>query len=151
MPSFGAVERQPVPSELFGPRWVGLPGRPSAAARRCPDRFESSGAALEDDALWAHLVETIQSAAEGRATFAPAVVSRVAHRIKNLTQANSGGAVSEQQSLSDRETEVAHLVTMWLAQKQVARRLGVKTPTVKSHLRSILRKLHLRGRRRDLM
>lgn len=115
-------------------------------------RWVEAGATayLEDDASWAHLVETIQSAAEGRATFSPAVVSRVVHRIENSRQANSGGAVTKQQSLSERETEVAHLVTMRLAQKQVARRLGVKTPTVKSHLRSIYRKLHLRGRR-DLM
>ena len=105
---------------------------------------------LEDDASWAQLVETIQSAAEGRATFSPAVISRAVHRIENLKQAHSGGAVSEQQSLSDREAEVAQLITMRLAQKQVARRLGVKTPTVKSHLSSIYRKLHLRGRR-DLM
>jgi DNA-binding NarL/FixJ family response regulator len=48
--------------------------------------------------------------------------------------------------LSQRETEVLHLVARGLANKQVARTLGITESTVKSHVSGILSKLGLPSR-----
>lgn len=49
----------------------------------------------------------------------------------------------EPSSLSPREAEVAELVATGFRNKQISRRLEIKLPTVKSHVRNILKKLQL--------
>jgi two-component system, NarL family, nitrate/nitrite response regulator NarL len=49
-------------------------------------------------------------------------------------------------SLSNRERQVADLVCCGLANKEIARNLGVLEGTVKTHLNSIFQKLHIRNR-----
>jgi DNA-binding NarL/FixJ family response regulator len=49
-------------------------------------------------------------------------------------------------SLTPRETEVVRLVSQGLANKVVATKLGVCEGTVKIHLHSIYRKLHVKNR-----
>ena len=49
-------------------------------------------------------------------------------------------------ALSQRETEVLYLVARGLANKQVARELGITESTVKTHVSGILAKLGLASR-----
>ena len=48
--------------------------------------------------------------------------------------------------LSHRETEVLHQVARGLANKHVARELGITESTVKTHIGSLLAKLGVRNR-----
>jgi two-component system nitrate/nitrite response regulator NarL len=50
------------------------------------------------------------------------------------------------QSLTRRETEVVRLVSQGLANKVIARELGVREGTVKIHLHSVFRKLRISSR-----
>ena len=53
------------------------------------------------------------------------------------------------QELSPREREVTALLCLYYTNSQIARRLSISTPTVKTHVRNILRKFGL-IRRSDL-
>ena len=53
------------------------------------------------------------------------------------------------QELSPREREVTALLCLYYTNSQIARRLSISTPTVKTHVRNILRKFSL-SRRSDL-
>jgi len=53
------------------------------------------------------------------------------------------------QELSPREREVTALLCLYYTNSQIARRLSISTPTVKTHVRNILRKFGL-SRRSDL-
>ena len=55
-------------------------------------------------------------------------------------------SMGRHQALSERETEVLYLVARGLANKQVARDLGIAESTVKCHVSGILTKLGLPSR-----
>ena len=55
-------------------------------------------------------------------------------------------SMGRHQALSERETEVLNLVARGLANKQVARDLGIAESTVKCHVTAILTKLGLASR-----
>ena len=61
---------------------------------------------------------------------------------------NLDGQVDPQhaEALTEREVEVLRLVARGLSNKEVGAALSISPLTVKSHLRSILDKLQLRGR-----
>jgi DNA-binding NarL/FixJ family response regulator len=50
------------------------------------------------------------------------------------------------QALTRRETEIVRLVSQGLANKVIARELGVREGTVKIHLHSVFRKLRISSR-----
>jgi two-component system, NarL family, response regulator LiaR len=56
------------------------------------------------------------------------------------------GVVGRHAALSERETEVLCLVARGLANKQIARELGITPSTIKCHVGSILGKLDLLSR-----
>ena len=53
------------------------------------------------------------------------------------------------QELSPREREVTALLCLYYTNSQIAKRLSISTPTVKTHVRNVLRKFGL-SRRSDL-
>jgi len=53
---------------------------------------------------------------------------------------------AEEVNLSKRETEILDLLTMGLANKEIADRLGLSVETVRVHLRRIYDKLHVHSR-----
>jgi DNA-binding NarL/FixJ family response regulator len=55
-------------------------------------------------------------------------------------------SMGRHEALSQRETEVMYLVARGLANKQVARELGIAESTVKCHVSGILEKLGLPSR-----
>jgi DNA-binding NarL/FixJ family response regulator len=80
------------------------------------------------------LLSAIRSAARGHAPIDP----RVAHALLPQRPEPADLAASE---LSPREAEVLRLVAEGLANKQIARRLGITERTVKAHVGSIFRRI----------
>jgi DNA-binding NarL/FixJ family response regulator len=85
----------------------------------------------------AQLLAAIRSAARGDSPLDP----RVARTILHTRRATP--AVSE---LTDREQEVLTLVGRGLANKQIARALGIREGTVKAHLTSVFQRIGVHDR-----
>jgi DNA-binding NarL/FixJ family response regulator len=93
-----------------------------------------AAAYLLKDARIDHLLRTIRGAGAGQVALPAQTAARMVHLV-------SGHTV-----LSRRETEVLNLVARGLANKEVARELGVTRSTVKAHVSAILSKLGLPSR-----
>jgi DNA-binding NarL/FixJ family response regulator len=89
------------------------------------------------------LVDAIRVVAAGEALLAPTVTRRLLDRFaRDLAEPS---AVSLD-ALTEREQEILSLVAQGLSNAEIAERLVVGESTVKTHVSSILRKLHLRDR-----
>ena len=75
-----------------------------------------------------------------------AISRRIATRLLEEFQTRDP-ATEPEERLTTRELEVLQLVAARLANKEIAQRLSISENTVKNHLKSILAKLHLPGRR----
>lgn len=98
-----------------------------------------------------YLVKTIRSAdlleqLHGLARGEAAIERRLATRILEEFRRQEAPAEPDA-GLTTRELEVLELVAGRLSNKEIATRLWISEHTVKNHLKSILRKLHLRSRR----
>jgi DNA-binding NarL/FixJ family response regulator len=81
----------------------------------------------------------VRAAAEGNSPLDPKA-ARV------LLDARRGGGVNAAQQLTAREVEVLRLVGEGMANKQIARRLGIAERTVKAHLTSVFQTLGVADR-----
>jgi two-component system nitrate/nitrite response regulator NarL len=90
------------------------------------------------------LAEVLSSAADGDAVFAPVVVAQLARRVAALTAARRTSALPS--GITRRELQVLELLEAGLSNKEIAARLNVELQTVKNHVHSILRKLHVQRR-----
>lgn len=95
----------------------------------------------------AQLVEMIYAAHQGEAAINPLLASRILEEFRHLTPAENApeGGLSDE-LLTPREREVLTLVARGLIDREIARQLTVSVYTVKSHVRSILQKLHVATR-----
>ncbi len=84
----------------------------------------------------------LEAVGRGEAAITPATAARVLRRFVKgeVDQVDPGG------ELTDRETEVLHLVTAGLRNREIASRLGISENTVKYHIRNILERLHAKSR-----
>ena len=55
-------------------------------------------------------------------------------------------SITDEASLSPRETEILELLCEGLANKEIAERLDISTETVRVHLKNVYEKLHVRSR-----
>lgn len=134
-----------------------LPSARVVAVGRRPDepnvvRTIEAGASawLENGASYAELVEAIQAAAAGCATGTLEMLVEIGRRIDMLTETKELPTARPLQALSKRETDVAQLMALGLANKQIARRLRIKVSTTKKHAHNVLSKLRIE-RRRELV
>jgi DNA-binding NarL/FixJ family response regulator len=83
------------------------------------------------------LLEAIRSAARGHSPLDP----RVARTVLHARRESAPGA-----ELTDREQQVLRLVGQGMANKQIARALGIREGTVKAHLTNVFQRIGVRDR-----
>jgi DNA-binding NarL/FixJ family response regulator len=92
---------------------------------------------LLKDARAAELQRAVKAAAAGQVELSPQAAARLMHEV---------AAPEHPDSLSEREVEVLRLLARGLANKEIARDLGIVERTVKAHVSNILGKLGVQSR-----
>jgi DNA-binding NarL/FixJ family response regulator len=95
------------------------------------------------------IVEFLNGVAEGEAALSGAVARRLLEQVREGA-AHSGVPDSIAQALSARELEVLLLLDEHLGTDEIAKRLFISEHTVRSHVKSLLRKLAVSSRREAL-
>jgi len=102
------------------------------------------------------LIDMLRAALAGEAAIPPRLAGRMLEEFRRLSavpgpdesrEKPSRAASEEAAELSPRELDVLALVAQGLTDKEIAHSLSLSVHTVKSHLRNILAKLHVSGRR----
>lgn len=92
---------------------------------------------------FSEIAKTVRSAAGGTQI----IPERIGVRLFNeLRKENSNRVVFGHGALTPREQDIARLVAEGLRNKEIAAKLSIEVETVKTHVRSVLRKLGLRNR-----
>jgi two-component system nitrate/nitrite response regulator NarL len=96
------------------------------------------------------IVEFLRGAAEGEAALSGSIARRLLDRVRDGRHADAGVPDSIARLLSAREVEVLLLLDDHLGTDQIATRLFISEHTVRSHVKSLLRKLGVSSRRQAL-
>lgn len=99
---------------------------------------------LKDDSP-EDLIRAIHAVHGGHSLLSPPVAAQVVRRVRAMAEQHPAGPAGAA-VLSPREQEVLQLVRRGFRNREIAEALSVSIPTVKAHIRSILRKLNLRSR-----
>lgn len=86
------------------------------------------------------LVSTLYDVMRGEAQVSPRIAGALLRRLGDV--ASGRCAPTSSSPLTPREEEIASLVADGLSNKQIARRLRIRVPTVKNHVHNILEKLN---------
>jgi DNA-binding NarL/FixJ family response regulator len=87
------------------------------------------------------VLEAIRNAREGGAPMSGQIARRV---VQSFHEATSKGV--DTTTLTDREREILDFLSQGFANKELADKLNISVPTVRTHLRHIYEKLHVRSR-----
>jgi len=90
--------------------------------------------------------EAIRTIAAGDALLAPSVTRQLLDRFRDRLPGPAGESDARIGDLTDRELEVLKLVARGLSNREIAERLVLAEPTVKTHVSHMLLKLDLRDR-----
>jgi DNA-binding NarL/FixJ family response regulator len=93
------------------------------------------------------IAEFLHGAANGEAALSGAVARRLVERVRNGNGRGSGVPDDIAATLSAREVEVLLLLDEHLGTDEIAKRLFISEHTVRSHVKSLLRKLGVSSRR----
>jgi DNA-binding NarL/FixJ family response regulator len=96
------------------------------------------------------LVEFLHSAVRGEAALSGAVARRLLEQVRTGARPDAGIPDTVAGRLSARELEVLLLLDEHLGTDQIAKRLFISEHTVRSHVKSLLRKLEVSSRREAL-
>jgi DNA-binding NarL/FixJ family response regulator len=96
------------------------------------------------------IVEFLRGVANGEAALSGAVARRLLEQVRVGGRRGSGVPDSIAAALSARELEVLLLLDEHLGTDEIARRLYISEHTVRSHVKSLLRKLGVSSRREAL-
>jgi DNA-binding NarL/FixJ family response regulator len=96
------------------------------------------------------LAEFLEGVAHGEAALSGQVAKRLLDRVRDGGRLDSGVPESIARELSAREVEVLLLLDEHLGTDQIAKRLYISEHTVRSHVKSLLRKLNVPSRREAL-
>jgi DNA-binding NarL/FixJ family response regulator len=93
------------------------------------------------------LLAAIRQVSSGDAPITPRMAGKLVDAFATMSMERPNEyADAETETLTEREVEVLRLVARGLSNKEIGSSLSISPLTVKSHLRSILDKLSLRGR-----
>jgi len=98
---------------------------------------------LPREATLADIRSALEHVARGEVYCPPAIVETLLETVSRQTRGTLRVVLA---GLTEREQEVADLVGCGLSNKQIAQRLCIEVPTVKSHVHNILVKLHVARR-----
>ena len=93
------------------------------------------------------IVDFLRGVAQGEAALSGAVARRLLEQVREGGGRSSGVPDSIAEALSARELEVLLLLDDHLATDEIAKRLFISEHTVRSHVKSLLRKLGVSSRR----
>jgi DNA-binding NarL/FixJ family response regulator len=96
------------------------------------------------------IAEFLRGVAQGEAALSGEIARRLLDEVRNGGSRRSGVPDSIARTLSAREVEVLLLLDEHLGTDQIARRLFISEHTVRSHVKSLLRKLGVSSRREAL-
>jgi DNA-binding NarL/FixJ family response regulator len=108
-------------------------------------RAGASGFLLKD-VTPSDFVAALRVVAAGDALLAPGVTRRLLDRFADRLPPVSDARQAGLEELTDREVEVLKLVARGLSNREIAERLVLAEPTVKTHVSHVLDKLDLRDR-----
>ena len=98
----------------------------------------------------ARIVEFLRGAAQGEAALSGAVARRLLEQVRENGGRSTGVPDEIAAALSARELEVLLLLDEHLGTDEIAQRLFISEHTVRSHVKSLLRKLGVSSRREAL-
>ncbi len=90
------------------------------------------------------MVDAVRRSLGGELLCPPRIASSLFNRVGSLAVAGEAAPVTAR--LTCREREITSLVVLGLANKEIARRLGLSGSTIRNHVHNILQKLDLRRR-----
>jgi DNA-binding NarL/FixJ family response regulator len=96
------------------------------------------------------IAEFLDGVARGEAALSGEVARRLLDRVRDGGRLDSGVPESIAEQLSAREVEVLLLLDEHLGTDEIAKRLFISEHTVRSHVKSLLRKLSVSSRREAL-
>jgi DNA-binding NarL/FixJ family response regulator len=96
------------------------------------------------------IADFLRGVANGEAALSGAVARRLVERVRESGGRASGVPDEIARSLSAREVEVLLLLDEHLGTDEIAKRLFISEHTVRSHVKSLLRKLNVSSRREAL-
>jgi DNA-binding NarL/FixJ family response regulator len=96
------------------------------------------------------IVEFLRGAAEGEAALSGSIARRLLDNVRDGGNGNDGVPDAIASALSAREVEVLLLLDDHLGTDEIAARLFISEHTVRSHVKSLLRKLGVSSRREAL-
>jgi len=92
------------------------------------------------------MLSSLRGAVHGEAAITRALGGRILEEFRRVSQRGVSVSTEKMVSLTMREQEVLKLVAEGETNKEIAKSLNVSIHTVKSHMRKILAKLHLKKR-----
>jgi DNA-binding NarL/FixJ family response regulator len=101
---------------------------------------------LLKDAGRERLVEAVHTVAQGDALVAPTVLERLVSHYVRRPPPGASDRPEALRELSEREVEVLRHIGRGRSNAEIAQELVISLPTVKTHVRSVLRKLGARDR-----
>jgi two-component system, NarL family, nitrate/nitrite response regulator NarL len=109
-------------------------------------RLVEAGAAgyVPRDATVEDLLDVLEAVCRGELVCSPGIAGSLVRRVAALASDRPPNPPSD--TLTEREQEILGLIERGYSNKQIARTLGVKIPTVKNHVHHILDKLGVAGR-----
>jgi DNA-binding NarL/FixJ family response regulator len=96
------------------------------------------------------IVDFLRGAAEGEAALSGSIARSLLEKVRDGSNGDGGVPDSIARALSAREVEVLLLLDDHLGTDQIAARLFISEHTVRSHVKSLLRKLGVSSRRQAL-
>ena len=95
----------------------------------------------------ANLMPMLRGVMRGEAAISRTMAGRIIHEFSRLAaRATDEDGSEERQSVTPREKEVLRLVAAGATDREIAEKLWITVSTVKTHIRSILAKLHAKSR-----